>query len=58
VEGAQTGDKLTPEDSAENLDGQKEVTGRSHPACMVGGQTAGRHDTVNMRMVAPAPTIP
>ena len=51
VEGAQTGDKLTPEDSAENLDGQKEVAGRSHPACMVGRQTAGRHDTVNMRVV-------
>ena len=58
VELAETGDKLATEYPAEDLDREEEMGRRGDPAGVIGGQTAGRNDTVDMRMVTPPPTIP
>jgi hypothetical protein len=42
----------------ENLHGEKEVGPAGDPACPVQRDAATRHDHVDMRMVAPTPTIP
>jgi hypothetical protein len=58
VQQAQAGDELTPEYAAENFDGQEEIVPRRNPAAVVWGKTAGRDYAVDMRMMAPALTIP
>jgi len=54
----QTGDKLTPKNTTQDLDRQKERIARSDPARVIGRQTSGRDGAVQVRMVASAPTIP
>ena len=51
VELAKTGDKLAAEHSAEDLDREEEMRRRADPAGVIGSQTAGRNDTVNMWMM-------
>jgi len=58
VEHTEACHELTAEYAAENLDGQEKVVRRRNPARVVWGKAAGRDDTVDMRMVAPTPTIP
>jgi len=43
---------------AEDIHRQEEASLGGHPPGMVGSQSAGRNDAVNMRMVPPARTIP
>jgi hypothetical protein len=50
--------KLAAEDAAEDFHGQKEAGLCGDPALVIGTQTAGRHDAVNMGVVASALTIP
>jgi len=48
----------TAEAGAEDLDGEQEFTAARDPAVMVGGQTAGGNDAVQVGMEASALTIP
>jgi len=54
----QTGGELPAKDTAEDLDGQKEAGRRSDPPGVIGRQSAGRNDTVDMRVMASTLTIP
>jgi hypothetical protein len=47
-----------PEEAGEHAHWQKEVGSAVHPACTVERYPAGGHDHVDMRMMAPTPTIP
>ena len=51
VEFAEARHELAAEDTAEDFDGQKEAGLCGDPALVVGTQSAGRDDAVNMRMV-------
>jgi hypothetical protein len=51
VEFAQTLHEFAAKDTAEDFHGQKEAGLCADPALMIGAQTAGRDDAVNMRMV-------
>jgi hypothetical protein len=44
------GDKLTPEDATEHLDGQKKAAGRADPSGVIGRQAAGSQDAMGMRV--------
>ena len=46
--GLQAGDELAAEDTAEHVDGEEETAGRSDPAFMVLGQSAGGQDAMYM----------
>lgn len=54
----QAGDKLAPENFAENAHREEERCRRSDPSSILGGETSGGNHAVNVRMVTPAPTIP
>lgn len=58
VEFAKTLHKLTSEYTAQDFDRQEEACRRRNPTGVSERQSTGRHDAVNMRMVAPALTIP
>jgi hypothetical protein len=46
----QSGDELAPKDSPEHLDGKKEAIARGDPALVIGRETTGRNDTMQMGM--------
>jgi hypothetical protein len=48
---AQTSHKLAAEHCAQNCHRQEEASMRQLPSCMVGSESAGRNDTVHMRMM-------
>jgi hypothetical protein len=48
----------SPEQARENPYRQKEPRAARHPARVIKGDAAGRHDHVHVRMMAPTPTIP
>jgi hypothetical protein len=50
--------KLAPKDAAQNPYREKEARWRSDRPFPIRGQAAARHDTVNVRVLAPTPTIP
>jgi hypothetical protein len=56
---AKSGDELAAEDAAENANGQEEGAPRGDLVGMIWSQTAGRNDTVDMRMKLQAliPTV-
>jgi hypothetical protein len=58
VENRDRVDELAAEHAAEHLDGKEESVLRSNPAGAVRRESAFRDDVVNVRMVAPTPTIP
>ena len=58
VEFAKASHKLTSEYTAKDFDRQEEACRRRNPAGVIGRQSTGRNDAVNMRMVASALTIP
>ena len=43
-------DKLATEDSPEHFDGKKEAIARGDPALVIGRETPGRNDTMQMGM--------
>jgi hypothetical protein len=59
TEGAlQAGDKLAAKDTTQYPHGQEEGVAWVNPALVVERQTARRDHAMNVRMVAPTPTIP
>ncbi len=47
----ESGDKLATEDSPQHLDGKKEAVARGDPALVIGRETTGRNDTMQMGMM-------
>jgi hypothetical protein len=59
IEGLLQGGKEQPtEETSEHADGQKEVGSAADPTTAVGRETSAWHDAMQVRMVAPTPTIP
>jgi hypothetical protein len=50
--------KEAAEEPSEWFDSEEEVRPSGNPSCAVGREAATRHDTMDMGMVAPTPTIP
>ena len=51
-------DELATKDLAEDRLGQEVVLSGTHPTGVIGREAAGRHDTMDMGMKAPTPTVP
>ena len=47
---SESGEELTTEDAAEHGDGQEESVRRTDPSVMIGSQSAGSHDAMDMGM--------
>ena len=58
MELAQAGNEFAAENPAEDFDREEEMGACGDPAGMIGSQTAGRNYAMDMRMMAPALTIP
>jgi hypothetical protein len=59
VEGLlQKGKEQPTEETSEHADGQKEVGPAGDPTAAVGRETAAGNDAMQVRMIAPTPTIP
>ena len=58
VGGGQPFEKQTSEEAREHLDGEKKAGPAGDPAFTVQRDPAARNKKVNVRVVAPTPTIP
>ena len=51
-------DELAAKFFTQHLLGQEVVVAGANPTGVIGRETAGGHDTMDMRMSAPTPTVP
>jgi hypothetical protein len=54
----QSGNKLASEYATEYFDGQQKGSARVYPVCVIGGQTTGGNNAMDVRMKPSSRTIP
>lgn len=54
----QAGDELAAKYTPQYSDGKEEAWVGSNPVGVIGGESAGGNDTVDMGMETPTPTVP